>query len=71
MIIIEKINKLEEKPPVKEEKPNELNMTSKEWITAHGLRRKKLTLQTFLKESVFNHCDGVLKNSANVCILLT
>ncbi|XP_066919600.1 von Willebrand factor A domain-containing protein 3B-like [Clytia hemisphaerica] len=50
----------EEKPPLKEEKHNELNMTSKEWLLIHGLRRKKLTLQIFLKESIFNHCDGVL-----------
>lgn len=39
---------------------SEVYMDSKQWLQIHGLKKLKLTLHTFLKQSVFSHCEGVL-----------
>lgn len=49
-----------EKPTKKQ---SEVYMDSKQWLQVHGLKKLKLTLHTFLKQSVFNHCDGVLDHA--------
>ena len=35
-------------------------MSSKQWLTRHGLKARKLGLYDFLQTLAFKHCDGVV-----------